>query len=76
MHLVGVSPGRNCTYSATLVAMTERRFTTVTAMGDEETFVVIERACEAAALLADRSRRYADVVDESTEATVYVAVSS
>ena len=55
---------------------TRARFTTVTAMGDEETYATTERAAEAAAVIAERSGRHVDVVDESTEKTVYVAVPS
>lgn len=49
-------------------------FTVVTANGDEETFVTLERAAEVAAIVAARSRRLVDLVSELTEATVYVAV--
>jgi hypothetical protein len=54
--------------------MLTARFTTVTAMGDEETFSTIERAAEIAETIAERSGRCVDVVDESTEATIYIAV--
>ena len=55
---------------------TTKRYTVVTACGDEYGYADLPAAAENAARVAERTREHVVVVDEETGADVYVAVAT